>query len=48
VEQAEGDIAVVGLRSLLAEVIAELDARWAKRRVVEFEAARFGFPGSDN
>jgi hypothetical protein len=48
VEVAEGDVAVVGLRSLLAEVIAEMDARWARRRVVEFEAGRFGYPGSDN
>jgi hypothetical protein len=47
-ESAEGDVAVVGLRSLLAEVIAELEARWARRRVVEFEAGRFGFPESDN
>jgi len=47
-EAAEGDVAVVGLRSLLAEVIAELDARWARRRVVEFEVGRFGYPESDN
>jgi hypothetical protein len=47
-EAAGGDVAVVGLRSLLAEVVAELDARWARRRVVEFEARISGYPGSDN
>jgi hypothetical protein len=48
VDAAEGDVAVVGLRSLLAEVVGELEARWARRRVVEFEAGRSGYPGSDN
>jgi hypothetical protein len=47
-EAVEGDVAVVGMRSLLAEVVGELDARWARRRVVEFEARISGHPQSDN
>ena len=44
---AEADDVVVGLRTLLAEVVAELDARNARRTVVAFEASRYG-PHSDN
>jgi len=43
----DADDVVVGLRTLLAEVVAELDARNARRTVVAFEASRYG-PHSDN
>jgi hypothetical protein len=42
----DADAVLVGFRTLLAEVVAELDARNARRAVVAFEAG--WYPQSDN